>query len=89
MTPASIFDCAGCHVGGGNVVQAGATLRAGDLQRNGVASAEAIYDLVYSGRGKMPGYGTGCTPKVLKYWQDRLSPDAEALPYMSAAELCI
>lgn len=51
-------------MGGGNVVQAGATLREGDLKRNGVASVEAIYDLVYNGRGKMPGYGTGCTPKV-------------------------
>ncbi|EIE22508.1 hypothetical protein COCSUDRAFT_83465, partial [Coccomyxa subellipsoidea C-169] len=54
----------GCHVGGGNVVQAGATLREGDLKRNSVATVESIYDLVYSGKGKMPGYGTGCTPKA-------------------------
>ena len=46
-------------------MQAGATLREGDLQRNGVASVAAIYDLVYNGRGKMPGYGTECTPKVI------------------------
>lgn len=55
---------AGCHVGGGNVVQAGATLKEADLQRNGAASVEAIYDLVYNGKGKMPGYGAGCAPKV-------------------------
>ena len=51
-------------MGGGNVVQSGATLREADLQKNGVASVEAIYDLVYKGKGKMPGYGAGCTPKV-------------------------
>lgn len=46
------------------MVQSGATLKMPDLQRNGAASVEAIYDLVYSGKGKMPGYGAGCTPKV-------------------------
>ncbi len=46
------------------MVQAGATLKEGDLKRNGVATVESIYDLVYSGKGKMPGYGTGCTPKA-------------------------
>lgn len=46
------------------MVQAGATLKQADLQKNGVASVEAIYDLVYNGKGKMPGYGAGCTPKV-------------------------
>ncbi len=51
-------------MGGGNVVQAGATLKEADLQKNGAASVEAIYDLVYNGKGKMPGYGAGCTPKV-------------------------
>ena len=51
-------------MGGGNVVQAGATLKEADLQKNGVASVEAIYDLVYNGKGKMPGYGAGCAPKV-------------------------
>ena len=45
-------------------MQAGATLRQADLQKNGVASVEAIYDLIYNGKGKMPGYGAGCTPKV-------------------------
>ena len=46
------------------MVQAGATLKQADLQKNGVPSVEAIYDLVYNGKGKMPGYGAGCTPKV-------------------------
>ncbi|CAL8467335.1 g6872 [Coccomyxa elongata] len=68
-------NCIGCHVGGGNVVQAGATLREGDLKRNGVASVEAIYDLVYNGRQKMPGYGTGCTPKGKCTFGPRLSDE--------------
>ena len=46
------------------MVQGGASLRLSDLQKNGVASVDAIYDLVYGGKGKMPGYGAGCTPKV-------------------------
>lgn len=56
--------CAGCHAGGGNVVQAGATLKLADLQRNGVADPDALFKVIYSGRGKMPGYGKECTPKV-------------------------
>ena len=56
--------CAGCHIGGGNVVQAGKTLFTGDLEKNGAGTPEAIYDLVYGGKGKMPGYGAGCQPRV-------------------------
>lgn len=56
--------CTGCHAGGGNVVQAGASLSTGDLKRNGVADAKALYDLIYSGKGKMPGYGKDCAPRV-------------------------
>jgi cytochrome c6 len=51
-------------VGGGNVVQPGATLSLRDLKRNGIESIEEIYDLVYRGKGKMPGYGVACTPRV-------------------------
>ncbi|CAL5224974.1 g7748 [Coccomyxa viridis] len=68
-------NCIGCHVGGGNVVQAGATLKEADLQKNGAASVEAIYDLVYNGKGKMPGYGAGCTPKGKCTFGPRLSDD--------------
>jgi cytochrome c6 len=58
---------AGCHIGGGNVVQAGKTLFTGDLERNGAGTPEAIYDLVYGGKGKMPGYGTSCQPRVREH----------------------
>ena len=47
------------------MVQAGKSLQHPDLERNGAGSVAEIYDLVYNGKGKMPGYGTGCTPRVL------------------------
>mmetsp|Transcript_38283 Transcript_38283/g.108228 ORF Transcript_38283/g.108228 Transcript_38283/m.108228 type:complete len:200 (+) Transcript_38283:124-723(+) len=55
--------CAGCHAGGGNVVQAGASLRSGDLKKNGIETPEQIYDLIYKGKGKMPGFGNDCAPR--------------------------
>ena len=61
--PACHLPRAGCHAGGGNVVQAGASLSLADLQRNGVIDPQAIYNLIYMGKGKMPGYGINCTPR--------------------------
>lgn len=64
--PAEVFQrsgCIGCHAGGGNIVQAGASLQTNDLQKNGAATTDAIYKLIYSGKGKMPGYGKDCTPR--------------------------
>ena len=40
-------------------------MKLADLQKNGAATPEAIYDLIYKGKGKMPGYGINCAPKVL------------------------
>ena len=60
----SVQQLAGCHAGGGNVVQGGASLSTSDLRRNGVLDSQAIYDLVYGGKGKMPGYGQSCAPRV-------------------------
>lgn len=57
------ISCAACHKGGGNIVQAGATLNLGDLQRNGVMDVDAVYKIVYGGKGKMYGFGEGCAPK--------------------------
>ena len=34
------------------------------MRKNGVLEPQALYDLIYGGRGKMPGYGKDCTPKV-------------------------
>lgn len=55
--------CAGCHMNGGNVLQAGATLSSEDLQRNGRSTPEALYEIIYGGKGKMPGFGADCAPK--------------------------
>ena len=62
VTPAQT----GCHAGGGNIVQAGASLQTDDLEKNGAATTDAIYKLIYSGKGKMPGYGKDCTPRVCR-----------------------
>eukprot|EP01024_Parvocaulis_polyphysoides_P061794 TRINITY_DN689_c0_g1_i1.p5 TRINITY_DN689_c0_g1~~TRINITY_DN689_c0_g1_i1.p5 ORF type:complete len:161 (-),score=18.92 TRINITY_DN689_c0_g1_i1:528-1010(-) len=55
--------CAGCHMGGGNVVQADATLFLSDMERNGYLDVDKLYNLVYYGKGKMPGFGQECAPK--------------------------
>ncbi|XP_077244542.1 cytochrome c [Tasmannia lanceolata] len=46
--------CIGCHVGGGNIIQPGATLFMEDLQKNRVATEEGIYGITYYGKGRMP-----------------------------------
>ncbi|KAK1679608.1 hypothetical protein QYE76_040456 [Lolium multiflorum] len=55
--------CIGCHDTGGNILQPGATLSMKDLERNGVATEEEIYNITYYGKGRMPGYGEKCTPR--------------------------
>eukprot|EP01025_Chloroclados_australasicus_P020615 TRINITY_DN2173_c0_g2_i2.p2 TRINITY_DN2173_c0_g2~~TRINITY_DN2173_c0_g2_i2.p2 ORF type:complete len:126 (-),score=5.29 TRINITY_DN2173_c0_g2_i2:51-428(-) len=58
------ISCAGCHYGGGNVVQSGATLFVRDLERNGYLDVDKLYEIIYYGKGKMPGFGQECTPRV-------------------------
>ncbi|XP_062093089.1 cytochrome c6, chloroplastic-like [Humulus lupulus] len=62
---ASLFGnaCIGCHTGGGNIIQPGATLFLKDLQRNGLDSEDEIYRVTYYGKGRMPGFGENCTPR--------------------------
>eukprot|EP00878_Enallax_costatus_P011924 GHUV01012448.1.p1 GENE.GHUV01012448.1~~GHUV01012448.1.p1 ORF type:complete len:158 (+),score=35.24 GHUV01012448.1:34-507(+) len=55
--------CAGCHINGGNIVQAGATLFTPDLIKNNVADSDSLYKLIYEGKGRMPGFGQECTPR--------------------------
>jgi len=57
------------------VVQGGASLSTGDMRRNGVLDAQAIYDLTYGGRGKMPGYGKDCAPRGKCTFGPRLEDD--------------
>ncbi|MCO5550322.1 hypothetical protein L7F22_003806 [Adiantum nelumboides] len=65
--------CVGCHVGGGNIIQPGATLTSSDLQRNGLSSTDDIYKIIYSGKGRMPGFGERCAPRGQCTFGPRLS----------------
>ncbi|CAL9200359.1 unnamed protein product [Musa hybrid cultivar] len=67
--------CIGCHDMGGNLLQPGATLFKKDLQRNGVATEEGIYDITYYGKGRMPGFGERCTPRGQCTFGPRLQED--------------
>eukprot|EP00198_Chlamydomonas_reinhardtii_P002783 XP_001692119.1 chloroplast cytochrome c [Chlamydomonas reinhardtii] len=67
--------CAGCHMNGGNILAVGATLFSEDLQKNGVDSPEALYKIIYSGKGKMPGFGKECAPKGACTFGARLSDE--------------
>ena len=67
--------CSGCHQNGGNIVQSGATLFPEDLLKNGIAGPEELYKIIYSGKGKMPGYGTDCAPRGACTFGARLSDE--------------
>ena len=49
--------CAGCHVHGGNIIRRGKTLRLAALERQQIASPEAIARIAAGGVGQMGGYG--------------------------------
>ena len=49
--------CAGCHVNGGNIIRRGKTLKLAALERQGLASSEAIRTIASEGIGQMSGYG--------------------------------
>lgn len=66
---------AACHKGGGNIMQAGAALTLGDMQRNGLLDVEQVYKTVYSGKGKMYGFGEGCVPRGKCTFGPRLSDE--------------
>eukprot|EP00238_Polyblepharides_amylifera_P001336 CAMPEP_0196571606 /NCGR_PEP_ID=MMETSP1081-20130531/1767_1 /TAXON_ID=36882 /ORGANISM="Pyramimonas amylifera, Strain CCMP720" /LENGTH=100 /DNA_ID=CAMNT_0041888623 /DNA_START=274 /DNA_END=576 /DNA_ORIENTATION=+ len=74
---ATIFQksCAGCHAGGGNVLNPSRTLSKSDLSSAGLFDADGIYDITYKGKGKMPGYGIGCAPKGACTFAARLDDD--------------
>eukprot|EP00879_Flechtneria_rotunda_P027058 GHRR01028919.1.p2 GENE.GHRR01028919.1~~GHRR01028919.1.p2 ORF type:complete len:163 (+),score=42.85 GHRR01028919.1:171-659(+) len=55
--------CVGCHINGGNIIQAGAALSTSDLQKNNVVGADSLYKLIYEGKNRMPGFGLECAPK--------------------------
>ena len=50
--------CAGCHVNGGNIIRRGKTLKLAALERQNLASAEAIAQIASEGIGQMSAYGS-------------------------------
>eukprot|EP00271_Cylindrocystis_brebissonii_P005115 TRINITY_DN17061_c0_g1_i2.p1 TRINITY_DN17061_c0_g1~~TRINITY_DN17061_c0_g1_i2.p1 ORF type:complete len:194 (-),score=21.26 TRINITY_DN17061_c0_g1_i2:310-891(-) len=67
--------CAGCHAGGGNILQPSATLSLQDLARNGIDSEEGVFNITYSGKNRMPGYGEECQPRGQCTFGPRLSKE--------------
>jgi cytochrome c6 len=49
-------NCAACHIGGGNVVNASKTLKISDLEQYEMASIEAIKTQVTKGKSAMPAF---------------------------------
>ncbi|XP_078437919.1 cytochrome c [Wolffia australiana] len=74
---AALFNkaCIGCHVGGGNILQPGASLFTEDLERNGIVTEEEIYNITYFGKGRMPGFGEKCAPRGQCTFGPRLKED--------------
>jgi cytochrome c6 len=67
-------NCAGCHVHGGNIIRRGRTLKLAALERQDLASPEAIAGVAAAGIGQMGGYadalGDGGPEAVADYvWQ--------------------
>ncbi len=49
-------NCASCHAGGKNLVQANKSLKKDDLEKYGMYSAEAIISQVTNGKNAMPAF---------------------------------
>lgn len=65
---AKIFEvqCAGCHVGGGNIIRRGKTLKQKALKQNHVDSLETISSFVAKGKNVMPAYKERLTEEELQ-----------------------
>tara|TARA_B100000405_G_scaffold50846_1_gene33652 strand:+ start:122 stop:478 length:357 start_codon:yes stop_codon:yes gene_type:complete len=48
--------CAGCHINGGNIIRRGKNLKLKTLERDGIATVEAIAAIAREGRSQMSGY---------------------------------
>ncbi|KAL1503197.1 hypothetical protein AB1Y20_011254 [Prymnesium parvum] len=69
----TIFEtkCVGCHVGGGNVLSPGKSLRLSSLERDGYSTLDSIVSLTRNGKGQMPKY-QGKIPAVSKLSDEEL-----------------
>ena len=59
-------NCASCHAGGKNLVQANKNLKKEALQKYGLYSAEAIIAQVTKGKNAMPAFGKRLKPKQIQ-----------------------
>lgn len=64
---AEIFQvhCAGCHIGGGNIIRRGKNLKLQALERNQVDNLAAVQALVSNGKGNMSAYADRLTPAAI------------------------
>ena len=55
---AALFEahCVGCHLNGGNIIRRGKNLKLKTLERDGIATVEAIAAIAREGRSQMSGY---------------------------------
>ncbi|MDF5738312.1 MULTISPECIES: cytochrome c6 PetJ [unclassified Nostoc] len=60
VSGAKIFsaNCASCHAGGKNLVNAAKSLKKADLEKYGLYSADKIIAQVTKGKGAMPAFGS-------------------------------
>ena len=70
--------CAGCHVNGGNILRRGKTLKLAALERQGVATEQAIAEIAANGLGQMSGYASvlgdqGSQEVAAWVWQQALA----------------
>jgi cytochrome c6 len=77
---AQLFEqhCAGCHMNGGNIIRRGKTLKLAALERQGLASEQAIAAIAAEGRGQMSGYAAvlgeqGSQEVAAWVWQQALA----------------
>lgn len=65
---AKIFgaNCAACHMGGNNLVNAAKTLKKSDLEKYGMASSDAIKTQVTNGKAAMPAFGGRLTAQQIE-----------------------
>ncbi|MEM9162696.1 MAG: c-type cytochrome [Cyanobacteria bacterium P01_F01_bin.4] len=59
-------NCAACHAGGRNVVNAAKTLQKSDLDQYNMASIEAIKAQVTNGKNAMPAFAGRLTPEQIE-----------------------
>ncbi|MBD2434344.1 MULTISPECIES: cytochrome c6 PetJ [Fischerella] len=59
-------NCAACHAGGKNLVQANKSLNKSDLEKYGMNSAEAIIAQVTNGKNAMPAFKARLKPEQIE-----------------------